>query len=365
MKTNNRFYTLMFLIAVTAIGFTSCSKDSAEPAGNMEFSLGEDIALTYGETTQITLPSTLFAETSTSLSLDFSETPEVELGSATTLRGQLAKAITIDQQARKLSFNTALLYPNGEVSTTNGKSIPAQYNISLVAKSQDGTTLGRDAVVLTVSPGKILVKEAQDAEGMLFTYALYGAGASFELDALAIPHENTSWGLRANEANQGVVSIENGNIKFAATAGNPDQKTEFSYDLEPVLLKDGIAVASTKFKVNFIPQIKFLFGAYYPDLGFTIDLSLIHIGLGNGYVSSAPTLFPAEYKSSFSLVSVTKDGVPFDNANEVFRVNAETGVVSVKNDDVLVAASYKVLVKAVTTTGHAFETSLTLVMSEG
>lgn len=366
MKRRTGFYAVMFLIMGTVLGTISCSKNTIQPVGTIEFSIGEDIVLIYGQSQQVNLPSSLFADGNLSLSLDFSETPEVDLGPSVTLRGQLAKAVTIDQKTRTLTLNTALLYPNDEVSTTNGKAIPAQYIISLIAKSPDGTILGKDAIALHVSQGKIAVKEAQNSEGTLFAYALYNdTGARFELDVLDIPNENTSWGLKANEANQGIVSVKDGYIKFAASAGDPDQKAEFSYDLEPVLLKDGIAVASTKFKVNFIPQIKFLFGAYYPDLGFTIDLSLLHIGLGNGYVSSAPTLFPEEYKSSFSLVSVSKDGAPFDNTNGVFRVNAETGVVSVKNDDVLVAASYKILVKAETTTGHELETALTLVMSEG
>ena len=72
---------------------------------------------------------------------------------------------------------------------------------------------------------------------------------------------------------------------------------------------------------------------------------------------------PDKYKSSFSLVSVEKDGKAFTDSNNTFAVNASTGVVTVKKDDALKAGSYKFIIKAVTTTGLTFETDLTLAMS--
>ncbi|WP_437918018.1 hypothetical protein [Sphingobacterium sp. LRF_L2] len=366
MKKLNKVYYFAAFATILISGLASCSKDSADPTPAVEFSLGEDLTLTYGQSKTIELPQTLLENTALTLSLDFSQTSNVSISSSINLHDQLAKAITFDDQKKNLIVNTGLLYPNGEVSTVNGQSIPEQYTITVVAKNVDGTAIGKDSFQVKVSSATISVKDAQNSGTVLFAYALYGdTGASFELDALDLPTQGTSWYLKPNTSQANIVSIENSTIKFSNSAGDPDKKTEFSYDLEPVLLKDGIAVASTKFKVNFIPQIKFLFGAYYPDLGFTIDLSLIHIGIGNGYLSANPTLFPEEYKSSFSLVSVNKDGQAYDNTSGIFSVNDQTGAVSVKNDDSLVAGSYVIRVKATTTTGLEFQTNLTLVMSGG
>lgn len=366
MKRTIQFYTLAASIATASLLPTSCSKDATiEPAKEIEFSLGDNLNLSYGEQTQVALPTSLFDNSSLSLSLDFEETANIKLSASITLHQQMEQAITLDQQNQVININSALLYPNGEVSTVSGQTIPNEYKISLAAISPDGVVLGKDAIALTISKGKISIKGVQEDKGSFFSYALYNSQPTFQLDALNIPTENTTWVLKDNEANKGLITIEDGQIKFTNDAGDPEKQKEYSYYLEPMLLKDGIAVATTTFKVNFIPEIKFLFGQYYPDLDLTINLSLIHIALGNGYVSNTPILYPEEYKSTFSLLSITKDGSLFSNTKDIFTVNAETGVISVKNDTSLTAGSYKVSIQATTTTGHQFETTLTLVMAEG
>jgi len=199
---------------------------------------------------------------------------------------------------------------------------------------------------------------------MSFSYALYSDKmVEFKLDALTTPVSNSTWYVEPQADQKQIVSVIESTIRFSADAGDPAKKAEHTYDLKPMLIKDGFVVAETKFRVVFIPQIKFFFGMYYPDMNLTILLNLLHIGLSNGYLSSPPTLYPENYKSSFSLVSVSLDGKVFDNSAAVFSVNQSTGSVSVKKDETLKAGSYKIQVKAITTTGLEYQTDLTLVMS--
>lgn len=68
---------------------------------------------------------------------------------------------------------------------------------------------------------------------------------------------------------------------------------------------------------------------------------------------------------NFTLVSVAKDGNRYDNTVGIFSVNSDTCAVLVQKSESLQAGSYKILVKAHTTTDLEFTTDLTLVMSAG
>lgn len=354
------FTAATFLLSTTL----SCQKDTSSPQPPVEIELPENTGVSYGQTTSISLPSSLSNRNDLTLSLSYEQIANVGISGNVKLHDLLTKAVVIDDKRQNIVINSALLYPNGALSTTNDSKIPDSYAIKLLVKSNSGETVGESKFNFTVSDGTIGIKEADLSNEIPFAYALYSSETTtFELDAMDIPTEGTIWHLSSEAGASNNVSVENSTIKFTSAAGDPDKKAEYTYDLRPVLLKDGFPVASTAFRVVFIPQIKFFFGMYYPDMDLTIYLNLLHIALGNGYLSAAPTIYPDNYKSSFSLQSVSLDGETFDNSTDVFSVNAQTGAVSVKEDDTLKAGSYKIMVKAVTTTGHEFQTDLTLVMS--
>ena len=123
-------------------------------------------------------------------------------------------------------------------------------------------------------------------------------------------------------------------------------------------------VASTSFRVIFIPKIIFFFGTYYPEYDLTILLNNLHIALSNGYVSAAPALSPETYKSSFAITGIKKDGQVFTDTESIFSINEKTGSVTVKKSTSLTEGAYEISVKALTTTGLEFITTLTLNMSK-
>ncbi|EFK59940.1 Uncharacterised protein [Sphingobacterium spiritivorum] len=366
MKRYNYSKSLLFACATALLlsTFSACKKDEKTPDPQIELQLPSQLSLLYGEEKDLTLPGSLAEHGDVSLRLEYAETENITISGTTKLHDKLSQAFTIQKNQNKIHINSNVLYPNGVVSIKNGIKIPDTYKVTVVATAANGTLVGRQTVGIKVSPAKVSIKGVQNNGETPFSYVLYNdKGASFELDALKIPTTGTSWFLPKQENGDTAVSIDGNHIKFAVTAGDPHKQAEKKYDLAPALLKDGFPVASTPFQVIFIPQIKFFFGMYYPEHNLTIRLNLIHIGLSNGYVSTAPTLYPDKYKSSFSLVSVEKDGKAFTDSNNTFAVNASTGVVTVKKDDALKAGSYKFIIKAVTTTGLTFETDLTLAMS--
>jgi hypothetical protein len=189
------------------------------------------------------------------------------------------------------------------------------------------------------------------------------AGATFELEAPSSSMDGATWNLDPKMA-ASVVSLNGNKVQFKAGAGDPSKKSEQAYDLASTLKKDGFDVASRQFSVIFIPQIKFFYGTYYPEYDLTVLLNQLYIALSNAYVSSAPTLYPDRYKSAFTLTAIEKDGKAFDNKDGILSVDEKTGVIRVQKNTTLTVGSYKLTVKAITTTGLEFSATMTLNMSK-
>lgn len=343
---------------------SSCKKETAAIPSEISLSLPSQVSIRYGETQEIKLPKDLSVSTGLTFSFDFSQNADINLGNGSKLSDKLNQAIKYDSEKQSILINSALLYPNGAQSSS--ARIPDDYKVTVIAKESHGTVVGKENLSIKITAGSIAIKGLKSGGELPYSYVLYGdQSTDFEIDPLGLPIDGASFHLVKKDGEENIASIAGTHIKLSKDAGDPEKKAEKSFELTPELRKDGFPVASTTFRVILIPQIKFLFGQYYPDLNLTIDFSLIHIGLSNGYVSAAPTLYPENYKSTFELVSIQKDGVAFDDSEKLFSVNAQTGTVSVKKSDSLKAGSYKVTVKALTTTGLEFTANLTLAMSEG
>jgi len=364
-KTYTRLLIIVASIAFLALTFSSCKKEEGTPSVPVSLDLPSTLSVAYGETAGIALPADLIKQSDITFNFEFKETSNIQINTGTALHDKLKSAIKFDKAQGKVIVDSRLLYPNGGVSSVTGNKIPDNYKITIIASSSKGTVVGSQTVAVTVAPAKLKVKYADNTTEIPFAYVLYSKDAAvFELEALSLPTENSSWYLPKVE-DAAMVSIDGNKVKFAPNAGDPKKEAEKTYDLEPALQKDGITVASTKFRVIFIPQIKFFYGTYYPEYNLTILSNLVHIGLANGYLSAAPTLYPERYKSTFSIVSIEQDGKAYDNTAGIFELNKETGKVTVKQNTKLKAGRYKFMIKALTTTGLEFTTDLTLAMSAG
>jgi len=362
-------YTRLPIVASIALLLfiaSSCKKDSDITPVQVTLELPSDINVAYGEVAELALPNDLNKESDVTFKVEFNETNNIDVTNGSKLHDKLAKAVTIDKNKGKVLIDSRLLYPNSAVSSINGNKIPDDYKITVIAGSSKNTVEGKQTVAVKILPGKLQVKDTDSTDGMPFAYVLYGNDdVAFELEAPSLSTDGNHWHLPAIKNSESIISLDGNKVKFAANAGDPKKQAEQAYDLEPSLQKDGFPVASTKFRVIFIPQIKFFYGQYYPDLDLTILLNLLHIGLSNGYISSAPTLYPEKYKSTFSISSIEKDGRTFENNEGIFEVNSKTGVVTVKQNTKLTAGRYKLIIKAITTTGLQFSTDLTLAMEAG
>lgn len=345
---------------------TACKKDKAAEPAQISLELPTEITMAYGEVKEISLPENLMSQSDISFQIGFSDTQNIQVSSQSKLYDKLGQAVTIDRKQKKMFIDSRLLYPNGAVSSASGVQVPDTYKINVVATTSQGKTVGNQTFPLKVTQAKLSVKSVGNQNNIPFAYVLYSdKGASFEMEATALSTEGSTWYLPVVKGAESTVSMDGNQIKFKATEGDPAQKAEQAYELEPALQKDGFTVASTKFRVLFIPQIKFFYGTYYPEYNLTILTNLLHISPSNGYVSAAPTLYPEKYKSTFSITSIQKDGQAFDNTDGIFVINAQTGSVTVKQNTRLTAGSYKLIVKAITTTGLEFSTDLTLAMEAG
>lgn len=364
MKYINTPIALAAALTLMLGSASSCKKETAATPTEISLSLPSQVSLRYGETQEIHLPKDLATSTGLTFSFDFSQTADINLGNGSKLSDKLNQAIKYDSEKQSIQINSALLYPNGAQSSS--ARIPDDYKVTVIAKESHGTVVGKENFSIKITAGTIAIKGLKSGGELPYSYVLYGdQSTDFEIDPLGLPINGASFHLAKKDGQENIASIADTHIKLSKDAGDPEKKAERSFELTPELRKDGFPVASTTFRVILIPQIKFLFGQYYPDLNLTIDFSLIHIGLSNGYVSAAPTLYPEKYKSAFELVSIQKDGLPFTDSENLFSVNAQTGTVSVKKSDRLKAGSYKVTIKALTTTGLEFTANLTLAMSEG
>ncbi|WP_104381304.1 hypothetical protein [Sphingobacterium sp. HMA12] len=364
MKYINKQILIAGALILVLGAASSCKKETAPTPTEISLSLPSQVSLRYGETQEINLPKDLSTNTGLVFSFDFSQTAEINLGNGSKLSDKLNQAIKFDSKKQSIQINSAFLYPNGAQSSST--RIPDEYKVSVIAKESHGTVVAKESFSIKVTAGSIAIKGLKDGNELPYSYVLYNdQSTDFEIDPLGLPIAGTSFHLKKEDGQENIASVSGTHIKLSKDAGDPEKKAETSFELTPELRKDGFPVASTTFRVILIPQIKFLFGQYYPDLNLTIDFSLIHIGLSNGYASAAPTLYPEKYKSTFELVSIQKDGSAFADSEKLFSVNTQTGAVSVKKSDSLKAGSYKMTIKALTTTGLQFTTNLTLAMSEG
>lgn len=332
--------------------FSSCSKDD-QPTKEETITLPSTLTLNYGEEKDLDIP----ANVSANATLDFSANENIQIDNTSKLNDKLAQAITIDKAQGKLKVNSALIYPNNTNHVTTGRKLPENYKITFVS----GTN--KQTIAITVAAPKYTFKGLDTAAAIPYAYVLYNeTGASFEMET-GFSLTGTSWYLDSKGADS-VISISDNKVQFKANAGDPAKKKEQTYNVMTAVTKDGYVIASRQLRVIFIPQIKFFYGTYYPDLDMTIVTNQVYIALSNAYVSPAPTLYPENYKSTFSIVGVEKDGVAFDNKDGILTINETTGAITVKKNTTLTEGSYKLTVKAVTTTGLDFSATMTLIMSK-
>ncbi|WP_158827398.1 hypothetical protein [Mucilaginibacter lacusdianchii] len=360
-----KYYTKLSVVAAgLLLTISSCKKDEQKEVREVNIDIPSALTLTYGEEKDLAIPADLLSQSNVDLRLDFSENENVQVNADSKLYDKLAKAFTVDRKQGKIHVNSGLIYPNSAVSSTTGKKLPDSYKVTVIASSSDQTLTGKKTVAVTVTLGKFNIKGLDNKNDIPFAYVLYSdAGATFELEAPSSSLDGATWNLDAKTA-ASVVSLNGNKVQFKATAGDPNKKAEQAYDLASTLKKDGFEVASRQFRVVFIPQIKFFYGTYYPEYDLTLLLNQVYIALSNAYVSSAPTLYPDKYKSSFVVTAIEKDGKAFDNKDGILAVDEKTGVITVEKNTTLTEGSYKLTVKAVTTTGLEFTSTMTLNMAK-
>ena len=358
-------YTKLLLISGLIFSFSSCKKDVELPINNIEIGLPANSSVVYGNDQEILLPSNISGASDVQVSFEFSQVPNVQLGNSGSLHDKLKKALSFDKNSGKIILQSAVLYPNDAVSSLDGSKIPSSYKVDIIASSKSAGFQGRQTIDFKITPAKLNIKGLDNQAAIPFAYILYGDAANFDLEASGNIMQDASWDIENKTTIGTDVSVLNNQLRFTAGAGDPAKKTEKSYDVVPVLKKDGFTIATRSFRVFFIPQIKFFYGTYYSDLDLTLLFNNIHIALSNGYVSAVPTLFPEKYKSTFSIISIEKDGKSFTAPTGVFSINEKTGSITVIKNTSLTAGAYRFIVKAVTTTGLEFSTSLTLNMSQG
>lgn len=363
IKNYTKLLSVSASIVLLVFTVSSCKKDTTNEPVQTVLNLPSEVNISYGEITDIALPAELIEQSDVTFRVEFNETNNIQINSETKLRDKLVKAIEIDREAGKIHIDSRLLYPNDVISSITGNKLPENYKITVIAGSLSGRIEGRQTFDLKIIPGKLLIKDIDNSNDIPYAYVLYNdRGVTFELEAPSISTDGSNWYLPVVKDAGSLITLNGNQLKFAANAGDPKQQSEHAYDLEPALQKDGFTIASRKFRVIFIPQIKFFFGTYYPEYNLTVLVNLVHIGLSNGYISSAPTLYPEKYKSTFSISSIQKDGEVYQNSEGIFAVNSSTGSVTVKQNTTLKAGRYKLIIKALTTTGLEFSTDLTLVM---
>lgn len=365
MGFRKNYSTLLLIASACLFTVSSCKKDDeAKQVKEVTIDLPSALTLNYGEEKDLAIPADLLNQANVNFRLEFTENENIQIATDSKLYDKLSKAITVDRKLGKIHVNSGLIYPNGATSASTGKKLPDNYKITVIASSTDQTLTGKQTVAITVTPAKLSVKGLDNKPDIPYGYVLYSdAGATFELEAPSPSLDGAVWVLDAKTA-AAVVSISGNKVQFKASAGDPAKKAEQAYDLVSILRKDGFDVASRQFRVIFVPQIKFFYGTYYPEYDLTLLLNQVYIALSNAYVSSAPTLYPDKYKSTFGITAIEKDGKAFDNKDGIIQINDKTGSITVKKNTTLTEGSYKMTVKAVTTTGLEFTATMTLNMSK-
>jgi hypothetical protein len=358
-------YAKLLLFTGLLFSAAACKKEGETPLNTIEIGLPVSFSLVYGDQQEISLPSNITNASDARISFDFSQTPNVQIGATSSLHDKMGSSLTFDKATGKIKLNTTMLYPNDEISAITGNKIPSSYKVEVLVNSAAAGFQGKQTIEIKIAAAKLDIKGLDNKVAIPFAYVLYGDAATFELEAPTSIMKDANWDINNKAAIGTDVSIATNQLRFGTNAGDPNKKAEKAYDVVPVLKKDGFNVASRSFRVFFIPKIKFFYGTYYSDLDLTLLFNNIHIALSNGYVSSAPTLYPEKYKSTFSIISIEKDGTVFSAPAGIFTINDKTGSITVAKNTSLTAGAYKFTVKAITTTGLEFTTSLTLNMSQG
>lgn len=353
----------MVLFSLLLIACSNNDDELAQPK-QIEMDLPSNLSMVYGEQQEISLPSNVLEVSDIELNFDFSQNENIKINNTEFLRDKLSKAITINKESGKIIFNSGLLYANGVVSAANGIKLPESYKIIINANSNKQNFKIAKTIEVKISPAKLTIKGLDSKATIPVAYVIYGDKTNFELESSLNVDADMSWGIENQSTIGKEIFINTNIIKYTDNAGDPDKKAEKTYDINPTLFKDGFPVATTTFRLIFIPKIKFFFGTYYPEYGLTILTNNLHIGLSNGYSSAVPTLSPETYKSSFDIVEIKKDGLSFTDVENVFSINDKTGSINVKKNTALTEGAYEITVKAITTTGLEFFTTLTLNMSK-
>lgn len=362
MKKEKNYARHLFM-GLLALSMTACSNDNEQtPQKQIDIELTPVAAMVYGEQQSIVLPSSILEASDVEVKFDFSLNENVKVNATENLNDKLSKAVTVNKESGKINLNSALLYPNS--ATANGTKLPDSYKVIVNVSSVNKKFQGSQTIDFKVTPAKLSIKGIDSKSVIPVAYVIYGDAANFELQAPQTVSADMTWAIENQSTVGADISLSSNVLKFPSNAGDPEKKAEKAYDVTPVLLKDNFPVASTTFRVIFIPKIKFFFGTYYPEYDLTILLNNLHIALSNGYVSAAPAFSPETYKSSFAINGIKKDGQTFIDTESIFSVNEKTGSVTVKKSTSLTAGSYEITVKAITTTGLEFLTTLTLNMSK-
>jgi hypothetical protein len=344
---------------------TACNDDNAE---NSQKEIGIELpgtfTMVYGEEQDIALPSNILGASDLKITLDFSLNENVKVNANEYLNDKLSKAVTINKESGKINVKSALLYSNSAVSNINGVKLPDSYKIIVSASSVSQNFQGKETIQLKITPSTLSIKGLDNKATIPVAYIIYGDAANFELVSPQNLSADMTWAIENKSSIGKEVSLSSNILKFAANTGDSNKKDESSYNVTPVLLKDGFRIASKTIRVIYIPKIKFFFGTYYPEQDLTIVLNSLFIGLSNEFVSAAPALYPESYKSTFSITGIKKDNQAFTDTDSIFSINEKTGSISVKKNTSLTQGAYEITVKALTTTGLEFLTTLTLKMEE-
>ncbi len=363
-----RLLTTAAVVALaTAISLSGCRKNEIQEIVNQgylpPFTLPDSLTLTYGQQVQLDLPAEYQGLPHVALALSFKDNPKLKLTADDSLGAVLAQAVTVDAASRRISLDASKLYPTNMVSATTGLQTPVTYRATLTATSEVGFKAVKSAIKIRVVPAQLSIVELPTPDKIPYGYGIYdNKPLAYTLSYAGRGAANTALALHVNGRPDGKVNLVGQQVVVAAGAGDPAQKSEWTYDLVPALTKDGYTVANRQFRVVLMPKPKFFFGTYYADYDLTVLENRVVIRLGSAYTSKAPTFYPAKYKGAFSLKSIEKDGVAYDDFSKVFSVDAATGKVSVALNPVLAAGSYKVTVQTQATTGLLLEAALTLVM---
>ncbi|PRD56062.1 hypothetical protein C5749_01880 [Sphingobacterium gobiense] len=360
MNLNNYSRKAWIGLSLCFVLLTACQKDNFDPRKPETVSFPENSSMTYGEQLRIPLPEGYGHDNNIQVEFSADETKDYVFADGSTLRQKLVKAAHYDTEQRAIFVDSRLLYPTGTSSITSGEVLPSQYIWTVNLSTNPKQDVGLGYLHVTIDQAAVTIEETEQDAGTAFAYGLHGdMESSFSLSAAEDVKKDADWYLPATE----FVEIREGKIVFSPSISEGKGEEETVINSQPSLVKDGFLVASTPFRMMFIPEIKYLFGQYYPDLDITIDYSTVHIGLSNGYLSAAPVFYPEKYKSTFRLKAVEKDGAPFANSSDIFEVEESSGKVRVKPSESLTAGSYKVYVEAISSTGLVFVTTLTLGMS--